>query len=388
MHSIASFDCAEISGDDNQRRSKPSGRFWTSNASCGWSFEFFCMAASFLCTGAISVILFQMNHRSAQSWTFHFTINSVIAALSTLLKITVTAVLASCLSQMKWLHFKTSARQLRDLDLYDAASRGSTWGAAVVLWYSLCKWSSFTAAAAAFTTILVLPKSIAVQQLVGTDLRSVTVEGQNASFPVCLDYNGGTISDAAHGSDFYPQASTADVKMQGAIYNGIFNISTTPIYTCPSTCVWDTDIYHTLGFHANCTDVTKSMVVSPYPSSAWITAYSVMTPNNISMSANFSTTANQAVINVKAIDLTGEFSSTMPAEFIRIGILKSPVTNEANNVIDQHFLEGVALWKDSTVAVLYHGVVSNTGSPDIIRTDIESTENLNTLAKQSKARLD
>lgn len=205
MRPITSFRYNTIGEDDSRCTSKYPDGFWTPWTSFGWYFECFCIMGSVLCISAISMILIWMDNRAAQSWTFRFTINSTIAALATAFKVAIAAVLASCLSQMKWLHFKTSTRQLHDLDLFDAASRGGPWGAAVILWYSLRRWYSFTAAVAALTTILVLPTSFAVQQLVGADVRNINV-GQDATFPISLNYNGGTQTDSAQGSNiFYPK---------------------------------------------------------------------------------------------------------------------------------------------------------------------------------------
>lgn len=122
--------------------------------------------------------------------------------------------------------------------------------------------------------------------------------------------------------------------MQGAIYKGIFNISTAPVYACPSTCTWNIQPHCTLGFSSSCTNVTDTMAVSAVQN-----GYSVMTPNNISITATYIDTDYQAVINVQAVDLTSD-SDIMPAEFVRIGILQSPVVDVDTNIINRNSLQG------------------------------------------------
>src|SRR5690349_17699840 len=51
--------------------------------------------------------------------------------------------------------------------------------------------------------------------------------------------------------------TSVDVGMQGAIFRGIYNIHTTPHFTCTSNCTWK-DSYISLGFASKCQNVTES----------------------------------------------------------------------------------------------------------------------------------
>lgn len=127
--------------------------------------------------------------------------------------------------------------------------------------------------------------------------------------------------------------------MQGAIYKGIFNINATAVLKCSSTCVWKGS-YVTLGFTSNCSDVTSKTAIDQTSH-----GYSLTTPQGTSLTANYSDTDYQTVINVVAVDLTMRLNPNssydffrVPAEFVRVAVLKAPVTN-INNVIDPTTLQ-------------------------------------------------
>jgi hypothetical protein len=73
--------------------------------------------------GAIVDILYTYNGKSAPQWKI--TINTTIATFSTIAKATIMIVVASCLSQLKWIWLANGPRRLIDLQEFDDASRGA-----------------------------------------------------------------------------------------------------------------------------------------------------------------------------------------------------------------------------------------------------------------------
>lgn len=94
-----------------------------------WKWEFAAAAFSFGCSASIVGVLFAFWDKSLLSWQFMFniTLNTLLAILSTLSRTALLVPIASCISQLKWIHFVGSPHKLRELQLFDDASRGP-WG--------------------------------------------------------------------------------------------------------------------------------------------------------------------------------------------------------------------------------------------------------------------
>lgn len=65
--------------------------------------------------------------------TVSVAVNSVISWLSTVAKILVLLPITRGLAQLKWVWFAQEARQLKDMDAFESASRGLT-GSVMLLW--------------------------------------------------------------------------------------------------------------------------------------------------------------------------------------------------------------------------------------------------------------
>jgi hypothetical protein len=75
---------------------------------------------------AIAVILAVYDGQSVPNWGAHINLNAVLALLSTILRAMLVVVVAQIICQKKWDWFGTNReRPLRDLDRFDAGSRGS-----------------------------------------------------------------------------------------------------------------------------------------------------------------------------------------------------------------------------------------------------------------------
>lgn len=150
------------------------------------------MSASVGCMVAIVAILFRIQDQPLTSWVLFLSPSATLAILITAAKSTAAYAVAACISQYKWLHFKSAVRQLRDLDLFEEASRGPL--GAVRLLVSGRPWRMVSVGA--LVTILALALDTFVQQVVKFDTRDVTVDDGRASFGLAHSYVAGTITNS------------------------------------------------------------------------------------------------------------------------------------------------------------------------------------------------
>jgi hypothetical protein len=138
------------------------------------------------------------------------------------------------------------------------------------------------------------------------------------------------------------KASTADVGMQGAIYKGIFNIKTPAVFKCSSTCVWRGSRV-SLGFSSTCSNVTSKTTIKKNPNyDEVVEGYDLTTPQGVTVTANYTETDWQAIVNVVAVDLTNSllnvtesgtvFTVMVAADFLRVAVVKSPTDIEYDTI--------------------------------------------------------
>jgi hypothetical protein len=137
-----------------------------------WQWEFGAFIFSMGCFAAVVGVLASYNTRSLASWNFVFgiTLNTLVAILSTLSRTALLVPVASCISQLKWIHLVTAPRSLRDVQVFDDASRGP-WGSLELIWRlhigaKLATWGSVI-------TILTLAMGPFTQQLLSYPSRSI-----------------------------------------------------------------------------------------------------------------------------------------------------------------------------------------------------------------------
>lgn len=131
--------------------------------------------------------------------------------------------------------------------------------------------------------------------------------------------------------------STVDTAMQGAIYKALFDVQTQPVFNCTSNCVWR-DVYTSLGFGTNCTDVTtatQATIESKDTSTG--TWYNMTTPSNISLQAGWSNTVWLTLAQVAAVDYLEKYrlgtptrSISISSEFARFAILTAAYDQDGN----------------------------------------------------------
>ncbi|KAK6591891.1 hypothetical protein H4I96_12168 [Botrytis cinerea] len=88
-----------------------------------------------------------------------------------------------------------------------------------------------------------------------------------------------------------------DPSMEAAILQGVYNISTTPVFSCPGTCSWNSS-YISIGFKSICENVTTTTLntkTCAFDNDTGITTCNMTTPKGIefsmeSQSTNYATT--------------------------------------------------------------------------------------------------
>lgn len=222
-----------------------------------WEWEIGACIFSLGCFAAVVGVLASYDAKSLESWNFVFgiTLNTLIAILSTLSRSSLLVPVTSCISQLKWIHLTAAPRPLREVQVFDDASRGP-WGSLELIWKlhfktKLATWGSVI-------TILTLAMGPFTQQLLSYPSRSV-ISGT-------ATYYTGHIYDSAWGQSRSFRGgqgkitTTMGPKMQGAILNGLFNLSSPVQFTCTTgNCRWDE--FSTLAVTSSCQNVTSDTTV-------------------------------------------------------------------------------------------------------------------------------
>ncbi|KAF3006873.1 hypothetical protein E8E13_010919 [Curvularia kusanoi] len=218
-----------------------------------WQWEFGACAFSVGCLATIVGVLAAYQHRSLASWTFvlGISVNTLIAILSTFSRTALMVPVASCISQLKWIHLVGGSRSLQEMQVFEDASRGP-WGSLELIWRLHLK--SKLATWGALITILTLAMDPFAQQLVSYPSREVLIG--DATFYTSHIY------DSSYGEPRQLRAasgritSTMGPKMQGAVLNGLYNLTTAVQFACPTgNCRWDD--FSSLAVTSTCTNVTS-----------------------------------------------------------------------------------------------------------------------------------
>ncbi|KAL2141723.1 hypothetical protein VTI28DRAFT_2089 [Corynascus sepedonium] len=320
---------------------RPDSTLW------GWSWEILAMFTSFACTASVVAILAVMNGRELADWHFFLSISATVAIFGTALKSTAAFAVGGCVSQYKWLHFKSSPRKLTDLDLIEEAGRGPL-GSLVLL----AKQPMGLASIAAAVTLLALAVETFVQQTVEFVPLDVAVNDGNAVLGLAHTYKGtaeqvGTFNDIIN---FSP--STADTSMQGAVYRGLFDLGSTPVFNCASRCRWNST-YISLGFASTCSDVTDATLklsprVKENPTDL-DKDKNITTPGGVKLDASYSATSWQTVVSVRGLSRLAPSRPVKPVDDTEIVYMPPDIARIA--VLRADLLEGWTI-KTNTVEIV------------------------------------
>ncbi|RAQ99693.1 hypothetical protein DDE82_007996 [Stemphylium lycopersici] len=220
-----------------------------------WVWEITAAVFSLTCLVAIIIVLRTHQEKSLASWHFVYdiTLNTLVALLSTLSRTALIVPVASCISQLKWIHLVSSPRPLRELQIFDDASRGP-WGSLELIWRlhfrtKLATWG-------ALITIVSLTMGPLSQQLLSYPSR-LTFRESGAIFYRAQVYDSGGSRGDGIGAN---KDVRMDPKMQGAILNGLYNLSSPVQIECQTgNCQWDP--YTTLAIASKCENVSSATEV-------------------------------------------------------------------------------------------------------------------------------
>ncbi|KAK8008205.1 hypothetical protein PG991_010756 [Apiospora marii] len=326
-----SHDDVSGAGANGARDDRPPS--WTA-----WHLEIWSILGSIACMIGVVVILSRMKDQPLSNWTIILNLNSTIAVLITALKSWAMLAVASCLSQGKWMFFRKKRASLRQLDIFDDASRGPL--GALRLFWALRRRLDF-ALIGAFVTVVVMGVDTFAQQLIRFESRVDPVDNNGtASFMVSDSYYGGARAGNGGMTPTAPTASTVDTAMQGAIYRGLYNTASSPPFKCSSQCQWNLTA-RSLGFTSHCEDVTTQAMATlnqtHFPNGTLF--QTVTTPGNINLTYINGRTSFHPVAVVSAADITtkGYNQKTGEAyapEFARIGVLRM---RELRNETEEYY---------------------------------------------------
>jgi hypothetical protein len=133
-----------------------------------WWWEIGAMCISSLCCGLLIVFLAKIDGTSVSLWRLWIQPSTAIAIIAAFVRTSMMVPVVSCISQLKWRHFRTRHRPLSHLDLVDDASRGP-WGALVLL-FQLPRFNAVLSTLA-LVTVVSLGLEPSAQQLLETSTR-------------------------------------------------------------------------------------------------------------------------------------------------------------------------------------------------------------------------
>ncbi|KAM0304046.1 hypothetical protein ACHAO8_011474 [Botrytis cinerea] len=259
-------------------------------SSNAWGLEILTSIASLVIFCIIVIIFIRMDNKPLTDWPFSISINAIVSILTTICSAAMMHNVSSFISQLKWLHFKKKQNRLCNLEHFDGASRGPY--GSIILLYRV-RWNLATLGA--LITISRLGFAPFTQQVIKLQSRNVIMENSNSTFGFSYEYNRHfTIADIAN-TDTYNLRQ--DPSMEAAILQGVYNISTTPVFSCPGTCSWNSS-YISIGFKSICENVTTTTLntkTCAFDNDTHITTCNMTTPKGIefsleSQSTNYATT--------------------------------------------------------------------------------------------------
>jgi hypothetical protein len=149
-----------------------------------WLLEYLSLAISLASLVAIFTVLFLFHNEPYSKWQSEIGINAVLSIIATVLKGTPLLATASALGQLKWMWYHDTSRPLRDLQIFDSASRGPF--GAICLLLRLPR--SFLACIGCFVILLSLGSDASIQASTIQPLKSQSF--LTTSMPVGKHYHG------------------------------------------------------------------------------------------------------------------------------------------------------------------------------------------------------
>lgn len=153
-----------------------------------WFWELGGITLSVSCMIAILILLPYLDDLSLNDWHFLMAPNTMISTCITVAKTSMLLSVAEGISQSKWQYFKKSGTPLRELDIFDGASRGP-WGALMFLRHMMTKRRALLAMLGAFVVIASLTMEPFAQQILSYETRPLESDQETASFSIVREWN-------------------------------------------------------------------------------------------------------------------------------------------------------------------------------------------------------
>lgn len=237
-----------------------------------WWWEIGAALFSLACVASIVAILSTVQDKARSEWKFLILPNSLVAVFSTLSKASLMVPVASCISQLKWIHFTHAPHALSHAQVFDEASRGP-WGALTLL--CTIRAQKWLATLGAVITIVAIAVEPFIQAIITYPQREVRLSGQ-ASFGTAyvygpshsayLKYDKGGSSSTSFCTIYVYLLIIVTVskymmnsKMQGAVLNGIYNLNSPVQFQCSTgNCFWPA--FTTIGACYQCRAVSTTEI--------------------------------------------------------------------------------------------------------------------------------
>ncbi|KAI9776888.1 MAG: hypothetical protein M1839_009336 [Geoglossum umbratile] len=261
-----------------------------------WNWEISSLLVAIALLISIFATLAKYNGEKQPAWRYDINLNSLIAVLSTVLRAMVVVIVTEVISQLKWAWYQLP-RRLRDLDMFDQASRGP-WGSILLL----------VATREIHLAILgccIYLVSFAIGPFTQQSIKSIPcnklVIGVNSSLPIAKFVSVDSLLQGGFSDSFI------DLGMRGAVINRLANLrgnDSTISATCPTgNCTFTSynGITHSsIGFCSKCMDSTlqiRETARSPLPGSFYTL------PNGLSLTEGI-TLSERTFLNVSFGDST------------------------------------------------------------------------------------
>ncbi|KAF4456622.1 hypothetical protein F53441_1280 [Fusarium austroafricanum] len=242
----------------------------------GWGLE---LLSSFttlaLFTGMVAIFC-SMSNKPYSEWPFSISLNTTIAILSTACTAAMMHNVSAFIGQLKWLHFKQSAQSVYNVERFDEASRGP-YGAILLIFK--VPWNLATLGA--LITILRLGFSPLSQAVVSLESKMLDVPSNSSTFGYAHAYDRNRTGG--------PQGEIPpDTQMQSAILQGLYDISSIPVFNCGGACLWR-DSHISLGFKSTWRPEMRDDL-----------NYNFTTPGNVTLTTQHVRTDSQTTFRINA----------------------------------------------------------------------------------------
>ena len=211
----AQEDAAAVSENDNlttQRNPQKTTRRCTqSTIDVIWLPEITSFLLAVIALLAIIILLAVQKDKPLPNWPSLIGINSLVAIISSVLRVALLFPIAECISELKWIWF-ANPQPVSDFDRFDSASRGP-WGALKLLFK---RPGNILTSLGASITILTLTIGPFAQQILQFSSCLIPLEGSSATVARTNNYTVGAFQLAV--GDPY-----VDGKMAAALYQGLLN---------------------------------------------------------------------------------------------------------------------------------------------------------------------